>query len=170
MGFSGGSVGKESSCNANPRFSPWVRKIPWRRKWQPTPVFLSGKSLGWRSLVGYSLWVKRVKTFKSRTDKVLDKEWKKPWLIWSSSLKFAYQLIWLSDQTVQYFCFFISECNVYWHFTSRILFALRGKLFTWGKAENKKRVGTWEEAVKVESRGRPPVQLWVLVAITMAMT
>ena len=35
-------------------FSPWIGKIPWRRKWQPTPVFLSGKSHGQRSLVGYS--------------------------------------------------------------------------------------------------------------------
>ena len=34
-------------------FDPWVRKIPWRRKWQPTPVFLPGKSHGQRSLVGY---------------------------------------------------------------------------------------------------------------------
>ena len=32
----------------------WVRKIPWRRKWQPIPVFFSGKSHGQRSLVGYS--------------------------------------------------------------------------------------------------------------------
>ena len=31
-------------------------KIPWRRKWQPTPVFLPGKPHGWRSLVGYSPW------------------------------------------------------------------------------------------------------------------
>ena len=38
------------------RFDPWVRKIPWRRKWQPTPVFLPGKSHGQRSLVGYSPW------------------------------------------------------------------------------------------------------------------
>ena len=37
-------------------FDPWVRKISWRRKWQPTPVFLSGKSRGWRSLAGYSPW------------------------------------------------------------------------------------------------------------------
>ena len=35
---------------------PWVRKIPWRRKWQPTPVLLPGKSHGWRRLVGYSPW------------------------------------------------------------------------------------------------------------------
>ena len=37
-----------------PGFDPWVGKIPWRRKWQPTPVFLPGESHGWRSLVGYS--------------------------------------------------------------------------------------------------------------------
>ena len=38
------------------RFQPWVGKTPWRRKWQPTPVFLPGKSHGQRSLVGYSVW------------------------------------------------------------------------------------------------------------------
>jgi len=37
-------------------FNPWIRKIPWRRKWQPTPVLLPGKSHGQRSLVGYSPW------------------------------------------------------------------------------------------------------------------
>ena len=38
------------------RFYPWVRKILCRKKWQPTPVFLPGKSLGQRSLAGYSPW------------------------------------------------------------------------------------------------------------------
>ena len=37
-------------------FDPWIQKIPWRRKWQPDPVFLLGKFPGQRSLVGYSLW------------------------------------------------------------------------------------------------------------------
>ena len=37
-----------------PGFNPWVGRIPWRRKWQPTPVFLPGECHGWRSLVGYS--------------------------------------------------------------------------------------------------------------------
>ena len=37
-------------------FNPWVRKIPWNRKWQPTPVFLPGESHGQRSLVSYSPW------------------------------------------------------------------------------------------------------------------
>ena len=39
-----------------PRFNPWVRKIPWRRKWQPTPLFLLGEFQGQRSLAGYSPW------------------------------------------------------------------------------------------------------------------
>ena len=38
------------------RFNPRVREIPWRRKWQPTPVLLPRKFHGWRSLVGYSPW------------------------------------------------------------------------------------------------------------------
>ena len=49
--------GKESTCQFRRcGFDPWVGKIPWRRKWQPTPVFLPGKSHGQRSLVGYSPW------------------------------------------------------------------------------------------------------------------
>ena len=49
--------GKESACQSRRcRFNPWVRKIPWWRKWQPTPVFLPGKSHGQKRLVGYSLW------------------------------------------------------------------------------------------------------------------
>ena len=51
---------KESACQygrcRGHRFDPWVGKIPWRRKWQHTPVFLPGKSQGQRSLASYSLW------------------------------------------------------------------------------------------------------------------
>ena len=47
--------GKEFACQCRRcRFNPWVQKIPWRRKWQPTPVFLAGAFHGQRSLVGYS--------------------------------------------------------------------------------------------------------------------
>ena len=47
--------GKESTCQFRRcRFNTWVRKIPWRRKWQPTLVFLPGKPHWQRSLVGYS--------------------------------------------------------------------------------------------------------------------
>ena len=49
--------GKESACQCSRhRFDSWVGKIPWRRKWQPTPVFLPGKSHRQRSLVGYGPW------------------------------------------------------------------------------------------------------------------
>ena len=85
MGFPDSSVGKESTCNAGdpglipgsgrsagegigcplqycgysfwgPGFNPWVGKIPWRRKWLPTPVFLPGESHGQRRLAGKSPW------------------------------------------------------------------------------------------------------------------
>ena len=37
---------KNSERHLRPKFNPWVGKGPWRRKWQPTPVFLPGKSYG----------------------------------------------------------------------------------------------------------------------------
>ena len=47
--------GKKFACQCRGcEFDPWVRKIPWRRKWQPTPVFLPGKFYGQRRLAGYS--------------------------------------------------------------------------------------------------------------------
>ena len=52
--------GKESACRGRRysrfRLDPWVRKIPWRKKWQPAPVFLPGKLHGQRSLLGYCPW------------------------------------------------------------------------------------------------------------------
>jgi len=48
-------VGKESACDAGrDEFDALVRKMSWRRKWQPTPVFWPGESHGQRSLAGYS--------------------------------------------------------------------------------------------------------------------
>ena len=48
-GFPGGSDGKESTCNAEDQ----IGQVPWKRKRQPTPVFLPGESHGQRSLAGY---------------------------------------------------------------------------------------------------------------------
>ena len=48
--------GKESTCQFGCEFNLWDRKIPWRRKWQSTPVFLPGKSHGHRSLADYNPW------------------------------------------------------------------------------------------------------------------
>ena len=59
LGFPGGASGKEPACQCRIckrfRFDSWVRKIPWSRAWQPTPVFLPGESHGQRSLEGYGL-------------------------------------------------------------------------------------------------------------------
>ena len=49
--------GTDFTCQCRrQRFDPWVKKIPRRRQWQPTAVFLPGKSHGQRSLAGYSSW------------------------------------------------------------------------------------------------------------------
>ena len=60
VGFPGGATGKEPTfqCKKHKRcgFSAWVGKIPWKRAWQSTPVFLPGESHGQRSLAGHSPW------------------------------------------------------------------------------------------------------------------
>ena len=43
-------------CRRPAQVQSWVRKIPWRREWLPTPVFLPGEFHGQRSLAGYSPW------------------------------------------------------------------------------------------------------------------
>ena len=59
-GFPSGASGKEPTCQCRRHkrhgFDPWARKIPRRRAWQTTPVFLSGESHTQRSLAGYSPW------------------------------------------------------------------------------------------------------------------
>ena len=68
---SGGLAAKESTCQYRRckrwRFDPWVRKIRWRRKWQPFPVFLPGNSLGQRNLEGCSLWGHKESDIAERT-------------------------------------------------------------------------------------------------------
>ena len=83
IGLPGWRSGKESTCQCRRcqrrGLNPWVSKIPCRRTWQPTPVFLPGESHGQRSLAGYSPWGrKRVRhnlatkqQFSPKTDKVM---------------------------------------------------------------------------------------------------
>ena len=59
LGFPGGASGKNPPANAGDMtlgFPSWAGKLPERRAWQPTSVFLPGESHGHRSLVGYSSW------------------------------------------------------------------------------------------------------------------
>ena len=60
--------GKEYSCQCRRcGFNPWIGKVPWRRKWPPTPVFLPGKFHGQRCLADYSPWgSKRVRHNSSK--------------------------------------------------------------------------------------------------------
>ena len=55
------SKGKDLESSRMGSLPAWVRKIPWRRKWQPTPGFLPGEAHGWRSLAGYiqGMWSQR---------------------------------------------------------------------------------------------------------------
>ena len=56
MGFLGGSNGKESASDAGDPGLILQGKMPWRREWLPTPVFLPGEFHGQKSLAGYSPW------------------------------------------------------------------------------------------------------------------
>ena len=60
-GTSGKEPARQYKKHKTGGFHPWVGKTPWRRAWQPTPVFLPGESHGQRSLVGYSPWGRRVR-------------------------------------------------------------------------------------------------------------
>ena len=61
MGFPGGLAEVYLQCRRckRRRFNPWVGKIPWRRAWQPTPVFLPGESHGQGSFTDYSPWSRK---------------------------------------------------------------------------------------------------------------
>ena len=81
-GFPGGTSGKEPACQCRRckrhRFNPWVGTISWRRKWQPTPVFLPEKSHGQRGMVGYSPYGHKESTRLSKHAKI-----RRRWMIHS---------------------------------------------------------------------------------------
>ena len=58
--FPGGSNYYKPTCQHRSRrrrrFDPWAGKTPWRRAWQPAPVFLPGESSGQRTMAGYHPW------------------------------------------------------------------------------------------------------------------
>ena len=94
--FPNGSADRESACNAGDRrcgFHLWVRKILWRSKWQPTPVFLPGKPHGRRSLVGYSTkGYKELDTTEQNMNEKMN-----PWHILTTVLLIAH--MWFSLMT-----------------------------------------------------------------------
>ena len=58
-----------------PGFDPRVGKIPWRREWQHTPVFLPGESHGQRSLAGYSPWGRKESDTTERLTHIVEEDW-----------------------------------------------------------------------------------------------
>ena len=62
-------MGKEAVLIAGDAFDPWVGKIPWRRAWQPTPMFLPGESQGQRSLSGSCPWGHKESDTTEMTDR-----------------------------------------------------------------------------------------------------
>ena len=64
------------------RFHPWAGKVPWRRKWQPTPVFLPGKYHGQRGLAGCSRWgLKEMDLTKWLNNNNVQRVFKKFWQV-----------------------------------------------------------------------------------------
>ena len=74
-----GANGKEPACQCRRHkrhgFDPWARKVPWRKAWQPTPVFLPGESRGQKSLAGYSRRGRKESDMTEATSHVLVTEW-----------------------------------------------------------------------------------------------
>ena len=78
VGFLGGPTGKESAsqCRKAERFDPWVKKISWRRKWQPTPICMPGRLTNDRKKKGgyCQMLSKEVPSFQQRDDNENDDE------------------------------------------------------------------------------------------------
>ena len=70
-GFLVAQLVKNLPAMQRPGFVSWIGKIPWRRKWQPTPVFLPEESHGQRSLAGYSPWGHKCQTRLSNETTIL---------------------------------------------------------------------------------------------------
>ena len=99
----------ESTCNAGDMpYNPWVGKIIWKRKWQPTPVFLPGESHGQRSLAAYSPWGCKESNVTGRLrpyntprsndqslifNKVLRGTWGKIWIYIQSNLHLLFKML-----------------------------------------------------------------------------
>ena len=124
-GFPGGASGKEPACHCRRRkrleFDPWVRKMPQRRAWQPTPVFLPGESHGERSLEGYSPWGHKESDVTEATNTSL---------LTNYTILFYFQLIFIGVQLV-YSVVFVSavqqsELVIHIHISAlQILFPYR---------------------------------------------
>ena len=77
VGLPQGLRGKESACNAGDMSSILVGKIPWRKAWPPTAVFLPGESHGQRRLTGYSLEGHKESDMTEATERTHTRKWRR---------------------------------------------------------------------------------------------
>ena len=128
MGLARWHRDKEPACQCRRLrrrgFSPWVGKIPWRRKSQPTPVFLSEKSHEQRSLAGYSPWGHKESDITEHACTLhiyyLLNEWINEWIISYYPYYGAFSLLYLCPLSV-----FLS-----WIFPFSIILSLEKKDFS----------------------------------------
>ena len=110
--FPGSSISKESACQCRRHrrhgFDPWVGKVPWRKKWQPTAVFLPGKSHGQKSLVGYSPWGHE-RVGHDLSTKPPPWHWSQTWILLASYFKAC--VVWITKSVGMPLILFVS----YWH-------------------------------------------------------
>ena len=89
------------------QFNPWIQKIPWRRKWQPTPVFLPEEFHGRRSLVGYSPWgCKESDTTEVTAREVIKHFFFNFLLLNLKELAYSDWLLLLRNMHIRFFCLF----------------------------------------------------------------
>ena len=116
QGSPGGSVVKNPPAMRRPRFHPWIRKIPWRRKWQLTPGFLPGESHGRRSPGGYSPWgqkeLDRTERLKPPPPSPIKQLLIPPLPLATTILLFKYLFIWLHQGLPWWLSGKESACNV----------------------------------------------------------
>ena len=113
LGFPGGSMIKESAWQCRTcrrcRLDPWVGKIPWRRQWQSTLIFLPGEFHEQRSLAGYSLWGHKELDTTEHT-------YLAPYFQWPQLSLF---IVWRLCRGGQRFTLYVEHCvggswNAYW--------------------------------------------------------
>ena len=141
-----------------PGFSAWVGKIPWRRKWQPTPVFLPGKSHGRRNLVGYSPWGRK----ESDTTEQLH------FLYFTCKCIYIYIYLWSAvSWGLSVICMFLRAKlqNEAWYFPveqENILVKTHTQTYTLNKNKNPLQSIFLEELAPTANHGKVSFTLWDL--------
>ena len=130
-GFPSGSAVKNLSTirrHRRPRFDPWVGKMPWRREWQPIPVFLPGESHGQRNLAGYSPWGRKESDMTENTRWFLKAQgsgWNQIYT-GGRNLKRKRQDFWKAENTLGMWTYLLNNWRLSRSSSSRTLWSFSG--------------------------------------------